>query len=552
MPLIVTGANHLYARTLAQFLRSVERHGEHRRFRWIIYDLGLSDSDRVYMSTHFDWARLCTADFSRYPAHVDVARRSYAWKPILIEEIARHHDGFIFWFDSATLLHRKLEEPLAMLSRNGIWSLRGQTALMARADSRVIQAFIESDIMVPEILHLPEQVTGAIGFDTRRPAVRRLLEQWAALARDPRYILPDNPDPRHRWEQTLFTALLLTAASRGEIQIGDEQVDISSTAPVAYLSTRNKLRSDWPQWADLPARAWYHVWKVGDRIALRAEKFWKTRVEGLLSGFREHYIVQHGEGGTIKGPQLGYLADPFFWEWKGEKWLFAERFDYLKNKGRLVAINMATSQEYPVSGEGRFSEIACHASFPFLLELEGELHMIPETHARRTVDLYQCVDFPGTWQLRKRLLADIDAADSMLIRKDGHDYLITSVKDGPDNPHLEIFFSRDLLTEALRPHPVNRQRRYAQERFGTGRCGGFLGHDATGRLLRFMQSSQHYYGQGGQWMEVTELSPSSFSERPLRDEDLPRGFPARPNSHHLSFGAGEFAWDVRDRVRTWP
>ena len=178
--------------------------------------------------------------------------------------------------------------------------------------------------------------------------------------------------------------------------------------------------------------------------------------------------------------------------------------------------------------------------------------MIPETCARRTIDLYECVTFPGRWRLKRRLLADIDAADTMLLRVGDLDYLFTSVKQDTDNRHLEIYTSRNVLTEPLEPHPINVQRLYAGEKFGTGRCAGFLGFDAGGRLLRFMQNSRHHYGEGGMWMEVTDLSPSSFSERPLKPADLPEGFPNLPQSHHLSFGAGAFAWDVRDRSRSWP
>lgn len=551
-PLIVTGANHPYARTLVQFLRSAERLGEHRRLEWIIFDLGLSAGDRTFIARRFPWAQLRSVDFSNYPPHVDVARRSYAWKPILLEEAARGRGGPVFWFDSATLLKRPLAEPLSAVARDGLWSLKGQTPLMGRADARVIEAFIEDLNMPPEILHLPERVTGAIGFDTRHAVANGILEDWARLARDPRYILPDDPDPRHRWEQTLFTTLLLAAAWRGEIRLGDEEVDISSIRPVTYLTTRNKLWTGWPLWTDFPARAWYSTWKACDRAVMRAEAFWTSRIDGLLSGWREHYTVQHGNGAAIRGPRLGYYADPFAWPWKGETWLFAERFDYLRNKGRIVAIEMATAREHTVVGEGMFGEISCHASFPCLMEHEGSLHMIPETSARRTVDLYQCTEFPGRWRLRRRLLTDIDAADSMLIRKDDLDYLFTSVRDGDDNRHLAIYVSRDVLSAPLEPHPINRQRLYAAGRFGTGRCGGFLGFDDSGRLLRFMQNSSRHYGEGGRWMEITQLSPQDFSERPLEEDELPQDFPDLRLSHHVSRGAGEFAWDLRDRARKWP
>lgn len=546
--LIVTGANHRYARTLMQFLLSAERQDEHRRSEWIVYDLGLSVSDREALKWRFPWVSVRPVRFTDYPPHIDIATGSFAWKPILLHEAARERKGPVFWFDSATLLHEPLRVPLATVRHTGVWTLCGQTPLMGRADARVIAA-----LGVPqEILHLPERVAGAIGFDMRHERASNLLQAWATLARDPQYILPSGPDPRHRYDQTLLSALLLSAAWRGDIQIGDEEVDISSVHPVTYLTTRNKLWPFLPLWLDLPARAWYRLWKAGDRLALRSVAFWKSSVEGLLTSLREHYTIHRSDGPMIQGPRLGYFADPFRLSWAGETWAFVERFDYIRNKGRIAAINLATAQEVAVRGEGQFGEISCHTSFPFLLERRGMLCMIPETSGRRTVDLYQCTEFPGKWSLVRRLLADVDAADSMLVHKQGIDYLFTSVRDGTGNRHLEIFTSSDVLSAPLAPHPVNRRKLYEDELFGTGRCGGFLGFDGNGRLLRFMQSSRRHYGEGGQWMEITELSPTAFSEQPLAEAALPKGFPTGSSSHHLSLGAGEFVWDTRDRVRKWP
>lgn len=531
-----------------QFLLSAERQDEHLGSEWIVYDLGLSVSDREALKWRFPWVSVRPVRFTDYPPHIDIATGSFAWKPVLLYEAARGRKGPVFWFDSATLLHEPLEVPLATVRRTGIWTLCGQTPLMGRADSRVIAA-----LGVPqEILHLPERVAGAIGFDMRHERASSLLQAWATLARDPQYILPSGPDPRHRYDQTLLSALLLSAAWRGDIQIGDEEVDISSVRPVTYLTTRNKLWTFLPLWLDLPARAWYRLWKAGDRLALRSVAFWKSSVEGLLTSLREHYTIHRSDGAMIQGPKLGYFADPFRLSWMGEMWVFVERFDYIRNKGRIVAISLATEQEVAVEGEGQFGEISCHASFPFLLERSGALYMIPETNQRRTVDLYQCTEFPRKWRLVRRLLTDVDAADSMLIRKDGIDYLLTSVQEQEGNRHLEIHMSPDVFATPLEPHPMNARRHYAKESFGTGRCGGFLGFDDRGRLLRFMQRSSRYYGEGGQWMEITELSPNSFSERPLKAVELPEGFPERSNSHHLSFNGGEFIWDLRDRVRNWP
>ena len=88
-PLIVTAADHRFARTLMQFLRSAERYGEDSRLGWVVYDLGLSPTDREIICHHFPWAKVRPVDFAEYPAHVNVATGSFAWKPILLNAAAR-------------------------------------------------------------------------------------------------------------------------------------------------------------------------------------------------------------------------------------------------------------------------------------------------------------------------------------------------------------------------------------------------------------------------------------------------------------------------------
>ena len=53
-------------------------------------------------------------------------------------------------------------------------------------------------------------------------------------------------------------------------------------------------------------------------------------------------------------------------------------------------------------------------------------------------------------------------------------------------------------------------------------------------------------------MEITDLSPNSFAERPLTESERPDGVPAGAGSHHLSICGGDLVYDVRDRVQTWP
>ena len=203
----------------------------------------------------------------------------------------------------------------------------------------------------------------------------------------------------------------------------------------------------------------------------------------------------------------------------------------------------------PLTSTLFYGDFDCHASFPHLFEMNGSIYMIPETCERRSVDLYVCEQWPDRWRFERRLLFDLDAADTMALWANGFWWLVTSVQTGAQNRHLEIFFTDDLLKGAIRAHPENSSRLYENMRHGTGRNAGYLAQSAGGGITRLMQKSDRYYGEGVAAMKVVELNTEHFEER------LVDGIPELPivaeifSTHHVSRAGNLIAYDVRDRAR---
>ena len=63
-------------------------------------------------------------------------------------------------------------------------------------------------------------------------------------------------------------------------------------------------------------------------------------------------------------------------------------------------------------------ETGYHLSYPFLLEFEGELYMIPEQGASGRLRCYRCVEYPLGWRWHCTLF-DEPLADATLFRHDG-------------------------------------------------------------------------------------------------------------------------------------
>ncbi|MEO6607490.1 MAG: hypothetical protein ABIN69_03375, partial [Aestuariivirga sp.] len=197
---------------------------------------------------------------------------------------------------------------------------------------------------------------------------------------------------------------------------------------------------------------------------------------------------------------------------------------------------------------GASSRIECHASFPLVFKQSNSFYMIPETCGRLSIDLYKCEQWPERWTLFRTILTGIDAADSMVIFHDKKWWLLTSVRETDEQRHLEIYFTDNLLKGDFSPHPVNTRKLYGDKKFGTGRNAGYFTKDARGRIFRLMQTSESYYGQGSQLMEIVTLSETEFAEVPV-NRTLAQDSQLQPATwHHCSEHGDWIAFDHRTRT----
>lgn len=545
---IVTGADAGFARCLYQFLRSAERTGAAREADWIAYDLGQRPEQAERLRQRFGWVEWRRFDASRWPAHVEVSRGNFAWKVAIIHDVIHERQSPVMWLDSATILHGRFDEVMDELARSGLYTLRGQTAVGLRTDPLTLQR-----LPAPlEWLDEPVRVAGAIAFDGSRPSMRALVDEWMSLALREDLIAPRQPKLRiHNDDQSLISLILAGRVRSGELALADGEIDISSSHPVRWMSSRNKTRADVPEWADPLARLYWFTWKTLDRWWLRLLAFDDRHVEGWLRGLRERFSVYVGRIGEPRGRRVpcawsAYLADPFVVEHTSGTWLFAERFDHARDVGRIVAMRLG--EDLSTSGAVELALPADHHSFPFVFAHEGQWFLLAETCARRCVDLYVFEEFPARPRLARRLLWDVDAVDSVLVRHAGRWWLVSSISQaGTGSRSLSIHFSDDLLRGAFTPHAVNGQGRDAGLAQGAGRAAGhWVAED--GRLYRPVQASRDYYGQRLAWREIIRLDVGVFEERESPGPASLNSVGTLPDSHHVSRSPHYWACDTRDRV----
>ena len=134
--------------------------------------------------------------------------------------------------------------------------------------------------------------------------------------------------------------------------------------------------------------------------------------------------------------------------------VFFEDLDHRVGKGIISAVEFDGAG--PVGDVIPVLEEAWHLSYPFLIEHDEQLWMIPESSANRDVALYRCVRFPDKWERHCTLLSGLELGDATITQHNGLYYLFGAWRDGGGgySDTLAIYYARDLMGPWL-PHESN-------------------------------------------------------------------------------------------------
>jgi len=232
---------------------------------------------------------------------------------------------------------------------------------------------------------------------------------------------------------------------------------------------------------------------------------------------------------TETAPPRGHLwADPFLCTRHGRTFCFAEDLVAKEGKAHIIALEVSGTR---LIERGVALKEPFHLSFPFLFEHDGALFMCPEALASKQVRVYRCTDFPLKWELERILMDRVSAADTVLFRKGGKWWMLTSIDESGTGDHcseLYLYSSDSPLSTTWIPHPQNPLR---IDSFG-GRNAGLI---VEGERIYRMAQCQGYdrYGHSVLAYEVKEISESRYVEEHVAriDPGFRRGV---LGTHHLS------------------
>jgi hypothetical protein len=231
----------------------------------------------------------------------------------------------------------------------------------------------------------------------------------------------------------------------------------------------------------------------------------------MLFRHRDHWQVAlrecRGPFQVIQDDGRRYYADPFLLERGGHTFLFVEEYVHAERKGCIAMAEVIGDRlaSTPVPVLSR----PYHLSYPHVFEADGEIFMIPETGANRTLELYRATAFPLQWELVQVLMKDGVYSDATPLFHQGRWWLFVTVDalGNATQDELSIFHS-DAITGPFVPHAANPVKSDSRSSRSAGRI---IKHGD--RLFRPAQDCDRHYGAGLVWFEITELTPTRFRER---------------------------------------
>jgi hypothetical protein len=236
-----------------------------------------------------------------------------------------------------------------------------------------------------------------------------------------------------------------------------------------------------------------------------------------------------------------FIADPFLVERDGRRVLFVEQYAFGRDRGVIEAIELDRNDE--IVRRETIIDLPGHLSYPYPLEVDGALYLVPESSSLNEVGTFRCVDFPWRWERGPALMAGFDGVDATLFEHDGRWWtMCTRLSRGPT---LALYAYHAASPRgpwhehALNPIVVD---------ITCARPAGQL-FRVDGALYRPGQSSAESYGCGLAIARVDELTPHTYRETVVRRIELGGHGPYDHGTHTLSFAGGTIAIDGKRAYR---
>jgi len=249
-----------------------------------------------------------------------------------------------------------------------------------------------------------------------------------------------------------------------------------------------------------------YIWNLGTRVIRKLFYYEHWYLFYCLNPNESNKLHQYKK---LLPPADRFWADPHVIFENDRYYLFFEELMYNTNRGHISAIEM--DQEGNCKQPVSILKADYHLSYPFVFKHNEKYYMVPESVENKTIQLYECTNFPYQWEFKMNLMEDIETVDTTLFYQDNKWWLFTAIEDVKGSfygDELYLFWSDDLFSQQWNSHPLNP----IISGVATARPAGKI-FVHNNRLYRPSQDCSVRYGHCTNFNEITELSEQAYSEK---------------------------------------
>lgn len=251
---------------------------------------------------------------------------------------------------------------------------------------------------------------------------------------------------------------------------------------------------------------WREYWKKDSDKAFN-KKRWT-----LFTGKGRFLEADLSQLTQIAMPKNEFWADPFFFEYQQELYIFFECFPSKTQKGIICCGKWKDQQLHNVE---TVLDLPYHLSYPFIFEEDDKIYMIPETCRNERLEIYICTDFPRKWELFATGFQGESIADTFYYKDDQGSrwlFLNKAVRNNGHITELHIFKIDSLRLNNIQPHtqnPVIIDARVA-------RNGGAIYFEGDQLIRPSQNNSMGIYGYGLNLNQIIKLSIDEYEEKTIK------------------------------------
>ena len=156
----------------------------------------------------------------------------------------------------------------------------------------------------------------------------------------------------------------------------------------------------------------------------------------------------------VKLPKGEFWADPFLYQHQQETYVFFENYSYKQQKGKISCGRIVKREITEVQD---VLDLDYHLSYPYIIEEEGEIYMMPEAHKSGRLEVYKCEKFPDKWTLYSSAFEGESVADATYYKDDKGQRWLFMNKGFNDDHMAELYIYRidSLQMNQIEPHLQN-------------------------------------------------------------------------------------------------